>query len=1018
MTTMKFTIRQCGLFSWAVATCLFSALMCRPASALDPNRKISQYGHTAWRIQDGVFSGAPHAITQTTDGYLWIGTESGLLRFDGIRFVPWTPPEGKSLPSSAIYSLLGVGDGSLWIGTGRGLAHWTNGDLVTYATAKGRVNSVLEDHQGRIWLARSRLGDQAGPLCEITGAKIRCYGVDDGVNCSAGGPLAVDKQENIWLGGAEGMCRWKTGSANIYLQKETQQTEGLNGVAGLAAADDGTLWVGISRPGKALGLRQFVDGVSKSYGLPGMDGRSLAASTLFLDRNNTLWVGTIGQGIYHVYKGRADHFRSADGLSSDTIENFYQDREGNLWVVTSKGIDCFHDIRVASISVTEGLTADHVDSVLAAHDGTVWIGNHGALDLIRQGAVSRITAREGMPGLRVTSLFEDDAGRLWVGVDVGLAVYEHQRFQLIRRPDGSSLGPVISITEDTDHDIWAETIGSQPSLFRIRDRQVREVIPAPQIPRASRLAADPHGGIWLGLRDGELARYRNGSFERFSISQQPEMEPIRDLRLDSDSAVLAATSVGLFRWRDGKGNLLSSRNGLPCDSINASIRDNSGSLWLSTRCGYVGIADSELEKWWKQPDSIVKVRTLDAFDGAQPAAVPFSPGASKSADGRLWFANESIVQVIDPGYLSVNAIPPPVHIEQIIADRKQYSFRKHLRLPAHTRDLEIDYTALSFVAPQKVRFRYKLEGRDSEWQEPQTRRQAFYSDLPPGKYSFHVVASNNDGVWNEAGATIDFDILPAFYQTNWFLALCALAAIALLYLFYLSRLSLATQQVRASMEARLAERERIARDLHDTLLQSVQGLILKFHAVAKQIPSEEPARETLEKTLDHADIVLAEGRDRVRNLRAAAVSLSDLPAAFQQVADEMPQGHQATFKTLVEGSVRELHPMVVEECFAIGREALINALNHSEGLNIEVEIAYDPRQFRLRVRDDGRGIDPGILEKGGRDGHWGLPGMRERATKIGAQLKLWSRPGSGTEVEVRVPGGTAYRAPRAELRSA
>jgi ligand-binding sensor domain-containing protein len=341
--------RPCWLI---LGFCLCSALFCIRANALDPTRQISQYGHTAWRIQDGVFGGAPHAITQTADGYLWVGTESGLLRFDGVRFVPWTPPEGKSLPSSAIYSLLGASDGSLWIGTRTGLSRWKDGDLVIYQDGRGRINSIVEDRMGAVWIARSRVQDANGPLCQVVGTNLHCYGKADGISSPYAGPLVEDSLGNLWIGG-DALCRWKSGSSGTYLQKELKQFEGPNGVEGLAAAEDGSLWVGISRAGKALGLRQFVNGVSKSYVVPGMDGSSLAVDALFLDRSNALWVGTVGQGIYRDYSGRADHFRGADGLSSDSIYGFYQDREGNLWVVTSKGIDCFRDLRVASFSVRE-----------------------------------------------------------------------------------------------------------------------------------------------------------------------------------------------------------------------------------------------------------------------------------------------------------------------------------------------------------------------------------------------------------------------------------------------------------------------------------------------------------------------------------------------------------------------------------------------------------------------------------------------------------------------------------------
>jgi signal transduction histidine kinase/ligand-binding sensor domain-containing protein len=996
--------------------CLVLVWLSTSATALDPSRQISQYGHRAWRIQDGIFSGPPHAITQTADGYLWIGTQSGLMRFDGVRFVPWTPPEGKSLPSSAIYSLLGVSDGSLWIGTGFGLAHWKDGDLVIYQDGRGRINSIVEDRTGAVWITRSRVPDANGPLCQVVGTNLHCYGKADGIPYPYAGPLVEDSLAYLWIGSSGALSRWKPGSSNTYLQKELKQSsEGLAGVEGLAAAEDGSVWVGIPHPGKALGLRQFVNGVSKSYVVPGMDGSSLAVEALFLDRSNALWVGTGSQGIYRVYDGRADHFRGADGLSSDSIYDFYQDREGNLWVVTSKGIDFFRDLRVASFSVREGLTADEVSSVLADHNGTVWIGNSGALDFIRQGAMSKITARDGMPGHDVTSLFEDDVGRLWVGVDAGLAIYEHKQFRLIKKADGSPVGPVIAITEDTDHNIWAETIGSQRSLIRIRDQQVREVIPASQVPRTLRIAADPQGGIWLTFGTGGLARYRDGKLETFSVSQSKAVLAARDLWVDSDGATLAATNLGLFRWKDGKRNILSSRNGLPCDSINAMVRDNLGSLWLSTECGYVVIADSELEKWWKQPDSSVKVSTLDGFDGAQPGAASFCPVASKSGDGRLWFANESIVQMIDPSRLAGNAIPPPVRIEQFVADRKSYSFRGNLRLPPHTRDLEIDYTALSFVVPQKVRFRYRLEGRDADWKDSQTRRQAFYNDLPPGNYKFRVIACNNDGVWNRTGASLAFSIAPAYYQTNWFLALCVTAFLMLLWVFYQMRLRQLHQQFSIGLEARVNERTRIARELHDTLLQSLHGLMFQFQAARNMLPRRpEGSMRVLDDAIFGTEQAIAESRDAIQDLRPASVAQGELSQLLRTVAEELaaaqrPNDNSPAFHVIVEGEPQVLSPKVQHEVYNISREVIRNAFHHANARRIEVEIRYDKTQLRLRFRDDGKGIDPTVLEESRRPGHWGLPGVRERAKRVGSRLEFWSQNGAGTEVELTVPAATAYK---------
>jgi signal transduction histidine kinase len=349
-------------------------------------------------------------------------------------------------------------------------------------------------------------------------------------------------------------------------------------------------------------------------------------------------------------------------------------------------------------------------------------------------------------------------------------------------------------------------------------------------------------------------------------------------------------------------------------------------------------------------------------------------------------------------------------VELLSANGRDYSPWDTLKLPARTTGLQIAYTAPSLMIPERVRFRYKLEGVENDWQEAGPRRTTNYSNLGPGAYHFRVIACNNDGVWNEEGAHLDFNIAPAWYQTLWFRAFYIAAAIVTLYLLYLLRLRQVTQRVRGQIVARFEEREKIARDLHDTLLQGVQGLILKVDAAARQMPMHEPFRQSIAKALDYGDEVLAEGRDRVRSLRGSTESLNDLPAAFRRVAEETPHDGALAFQVVVEGNLREVHPLVLEECFLIGREALINALRHSHALHVKVEIAYHPKQFCLRVRDDGRGIDPEVLQQGRRPDHWGLLGMRERAQTMGAQLRLWSRPEGGTEVELMVPGTTAYRA--------
>src|SRR5271163_2111474 len=796
-----------------------------PVSGLDTSRQISQYGHTAWRIEDGVFAGTPNVMAQTSDGYLWIGTQAGLMRFDGVRFVAWKPPGGNELPSTRINSLLGARDGSLWIGTTMGLARWRNGQLTNYRDPTGTIMSILEDRDGTVWIARANISDTKGPLCKVTDTGLRCYGRDDGIALPYAVTLANDSFGDVWLAGGPVVSRWQPGSADTYVSAGLDPAEIFNGVLALAGRPDGPLWVGLVQPGKGGGLQQLVQGAWKPFVTPEFDGSTLEVTALLLDRDSSLWVGTLNQGIYRIRGNKVDRFGSSDGLSGDAVTGLFQDREGNIWIATSSGIDNLHDLRVASFSTRQGLSSDQVDSVLASRDGTVWIGNYN-LDVLRSGKITSIQPRNGLPGREMTSLLEDRDGRLWVGTDEELSVYERGKFTKIHTRDGSPLGTVRAMAEDVDGSIWAATSGhsaeNRNRLLRIQGLGIREEISSPQLPLANTLAADPHGGVWLGLATGGLARYRNGQMEFISLNRSPHDGPVHGLIVNSDASVLAATASGLVGWQNGRVQSLTVRNGLPCDLIYALISDRKATLWLYAACGLIAIPNAELQRWWKSPDATVNTRVFDVFDGAQPMSTPFRPNASQSPDGRLWFANQNVLQMIDPDHLDRNPILPLVHIEEIIADHKSYAPRDALRLPALTRDLEIAYTALSFVAPQKVRFRYKLEGHDSEWQDPGTRRQAFYSDLPPANYRFRVIASNNDGLWNEEGATLAFSVAPAWFQTWWFRAGSLAALLALLWCIYRLRVRSIQQRsqqlasINAKLEAQISENA----DLYSELQRS------------------------------------------------------------------------------------------------------------------------------------------------------------------------------------------------------
>jgi signal transduction histidine kinase len=466
--------------------------------------------------------------------------------------------------------------------------------------------------------------------------------------------------------------------------------------------------------------------------------------------------------------------------------------------------------------------------------------------------------------------------------------------------------------------------------------------------------------------------------------------------------------AGLVGWKNGASRLLSSKNGLPCDQVIGSALDNQGSLWLHMGCGLARIRKEEMDNWWHDDTVVVAPEVLDASDGVQSGGpTNFNPMA-RTPDGRLWISSRYALQSVDPDHLAQNDVLPPVHVEKFVADRKSYEPIDGLVLSPLTRDLEIDYAALSFVNPQKVRFRYELEGRDKDLQDAGTRRQAFYTDLPPGSYRFRVIASNNDGIWNEVGASLAFSVAPAWFQTNWFRIACVVAFLTLTWGVYQLRLQRLRRQFNVRLEARIHERTRIAQDLHDTFFQGIQGLLLRFHTAASQLRKDDPARQIFEETLKQSDQVMLEGRELVLDLRATVSEPTDLPTAFADFSEGMRTGGSFDFKVVVNGTIRPLHPVVFEELFKIGKEALGNAFRHSGAHSIEAELNYERSELRIRIRDDGTGIESAILRQGHRDGHFGLPGMRERAQKIGAHLDVWSRAGAGTEVEARIAARIAY----------
>lgn len=985
----------------------------RPATALDPSLEISQYGHTSWTARDGFSVGAIYAMAQTPDGYLWLGTEFGLFRFDGMRATLWQPPAGQRLPQSP-YSLLVSRDGTLWIGTFAGLASWNGSKLTLYPELDGMfVTSLLEDREGTVWAGTlgDAKGTSTGRLCAIRSGRAQCDAHDHAFG-SFVWSVSEDNSGTLWAGAESGLWRWKPGPPKRYALPGMR-------IDDLSKMDDGRVLIAI----RGAGLRQVVGDRILTYPIRSasnpnalLPDRDIDSNKLLRDRDGGVWIGTHQRGLLHVHNGRAETFTTAGGLSGDVSCSLFEDREGNIWFASSRGLDRFRELPVTTISRKQGLSSDSTTSVLAAADGSVWVATRDGLTRWKNGQTKIFRKKSGLPDDSIQSLFQDDHGRIWAFTGHGLAYFENERFVAV---PGIPSTEIYSITGDKAGSLW---LSGNKGLSRIRAGRLVEHFPWPALGRVQQakvVVPDSQGGVWLAFwMDGGVLYFKDGQVRAsYSAAQGLGKEPVAGLRLDRDGTLWAATQEGggLSRIKDGHVTTLTTKNGLPCDSIHWSIEDNDRSLWLYTVCGLVRITRSELDAWIADPEHRVENTVWDAADGVTlRAASPgyFGPPVTKSTDGKLWYLSGEGVQVVDPHHLPFNKVRPPAHIEHVIADNKPYDVANGLRLPPHIRDLEIDYTALSLTAPEKTQFRVKLEGQDNDWRAPGNPRHAHYTNLRPATYRFRVIAANNSGVWNEQGDTLEFFIAPAYYQTNWFRALSAVLFLALLWAAYQLRVRHLHHQFAMTLDARVDERTRIARELHDTLLQSFHGLLLRFQTVSQLLPDRPAeAKDKLDSAIEQAAEAITEGRDAVQGLRDSTVQDNDLALAISTLGEELAtdsSSHRPSFRVAVEGVSRNLHPMLRDEIYKIAAEALRNAFRHAQARRVEVEIRYGDEQFRLRVRDDGKGIHPAVLSAEGIEGHYGLRGMRERATLIGAKLTVWSEVDAGAEVEVQIPASTAY----------
>jgi signal transduction histidine kinase/ligand-binding sensor domain-containing protein len=984
-----------------------------------PELTLRQVNHRMYTAAQGAPSDIA-ALAQTPDGTLWIGSPAGLTRFDGVRFVPYPGPAEEPLRSTNISSLFVAPDGRLWIGfRPGGISSLKGGHVTSYGESDGLPDGTVAqfalDRNGSLWAAaRTGLAQLKGKRWEKLADQPKpriYYGV------------LVDRAGTLWVATLDGLLARVAGESRFREVDRRGYSDPRGRV--IAASPDGRIWTAFNRE-----LIRFDRPTDPQPGGV-VTVRGISGGPLLFDDEGNLWVSDMNSRDLLRVPSRAltqegqrevivpsEKFLIADVLNAGRVLALLQDRERNIWVGTTYGLHRFsrsNVVRDGAPPCFQGAFSEAAAAFAAGNAGVLWMAcNDGSaphVNEIRDGAV---VSRQSTPIFNVA--YRDAQGTVWFGGPTALGHLESGRIIPMALPPQVRGRPVHALVRDSSGALWVSA--SRAGIFRFHDGEWSAYGHLDALPRGYALVATADGdSVWFGYPNNRIARVTGRIVQLFDATLGLEVGNVLAI-LAEGREVWAGGELGIARFDGTRFVSIRSASGVPFTGVSGIVRARNGDFWLNGTNGIAHIARQEIERVVADPGHRVRSDIFDYLDGVPGTAVQIrpQPSAIETTDGRIWFSMTSGVISIDATHLLRNPLPPPITIWSLTTGAKQYPNRgAELRLPIHSTSLQIDYSAGSLTVPERVHFRYKLEDSDREWQEVGTRREALYTNLGPGHYRFRVSAANNDGVWNNAGASIRFTIPPAFYQTRWFYTLCVLASVAILVALYRVRMRQVAAQVRGRLEARLAERERIARELHDTLLQGMQGLIWRFEAAADRIAPGEPARRLMGESLHRANKLLAEGRDRVKDLRPAASEVADLAQALAVEGEQFAQLHSAVFRVSVHGTCRDLHPIVREEGFLIGREALTNAFRHANARDIEAEVTYGATTLHVRIRDDGRGISAAVLDEG-KPGHFGLLGMRERANKLGAHFEVWSSPGAGTEVDLRVPANVAYRRSQAASR--
>jgi ligand-binding sensor domain-containing protein len=981
------------------------------ALAVDPTETLSELHHTTWTTRDGAPAGM-YTLAQTSDGYLWIGTDGGLFKFDGEHFGPFTLPNGEHPISDSVMTLFVLTSNDLLIGMRFGGAFLLRGGQLTHYGEK----EGLPKHSVMAFAVR----DDGSWWAQTT---VGLYRFEDGVWThvgddwkyppTTGDALIVGQDGTLWSRGPEGTFFLPRG------EKTFRKADLRGGQGNFANCEDGRTWVS----DVVSGIRALPDGTSWITGqIFRPSGKSKnAPSYIFCDREGGLWstmyfsdrvrvfripnvVGFVKNG----YGLTPEQLREADLSWSSPMEVSYsmlEDREGTMWAASASTLDRFRSNKLHSASASIPISSP---AMTITPRGEVWLAStHFLLKFAPQQNEPLINTDfgDGTHHFDPTlSLWVDNDGGAWIArAPDHLFHCVENKWQPIPHPKGY----ISSIVRDQDAKLWIAVV--QNGLYRRDGNGWTLNGGLSNLPREVpvTLIADAHERLWAGYFDSKVAVIDKGTVRMLSNLTEAALGRVTAIAVRDERVWLAGQrSVGLYAdehfWpivSDGKG----------LTSVSGVVQSDDGDLWLHGNDGISHISADDVAAFITDHHHQVHAELLNYEDGLNgpPPQIAQLPSARESGDGRVWFITSEGVYWIDPKKVPRNSLKPPVMITSVMAGGKKYLRDNEATFSAGTRNFEVDYTALSLSMPSRVQFKYQLEGVDAGWQDVGTRRQAFYTNVLPGQHSFHVLATSEDGLWNDVGASITLTTPPRFYQTRWFYTLCGLLVLLVLWQLYRIRLFQLTRQVQGRLSVRLEERERIARELHDTLLQSTQGLILLFQGFAGRLKRPDPMRGEMESALDQANDLLNEARDRVVDLRTTALD-SDVAPAIARAGEELFAGSPVAFSIVVTGTPRLLLSSVADDVYRIAREALTNAARHAQASVVEVEVAYDITDFSLRVRDNGKGLESSVQATGRRPRHFGLQGMRERAQKMGGIFNLWTKDRAGIEIELIVPAGVAY----------